>query len=198
MVNTKLKSSFIDLNPTAVYLERAMLGALFLFVIAAPNSIAAAQTAWMIGLLFWVLRFTVWPRPGIERTPLDYPLFGFFVLTGLSSFLSYEPMVSIGKLRAACLFTIVYLFAESVRSPRVLRALVLVLLASCMVNVFYTFGQYAFGRGVKVYGVAPNSPLSDSVLRHPLADVKLGPHVQIEPIPILSGDTLEEVDGRPL
>jgi O-antigen ligase len=193
----RVTSRQIALGP-AVYLERATLVALFLFVIAAPNSIAAAQTAWMIGLLFWVLRFTVWPRPEIERTPLDYPLFGFFLLTGLSSFFSYEPIVSIGKLRAACLFTIVYLFAQNARSPRVLRALVLVLLASCMVNVFYTFGRYAVGRGVKVYGVAPNSPLSDSVLRHSLADAKLGARAPLEPIPILSGDTLEEVNGRPL
>jgi O-antigen ligase len=194
----KIESTRINLNPSALWLERATLVALFLFVMAAPNSIAGAQTAWMIGLLFWVLRFTVWPRPELERTPLDYPMFGFFVLTGLSSFFSYEPIVSIGKLRAACLFTIVYLFAENVRSPRVLRALVVVLLASCMVNVFYTFGQYAFGRGVKVYGVAPNSPLSDSVLRHSLAEAKLGAHARIESIPILSGDTLEEVDGRSL
>ena len=187
--NRKSGSREIAAGPLAVWLERAILGALFLFVMAAPNSIAAGQTAWMLGLLFWVLRFTVWPRPKLDRTPLDYPMFGFFVLTGLSAFLSYEPVVSIGKLRAASLFTIVYLFAENVRSRRVLRGLVIVLIASCMVNVFYTFGQYAFGRGVKVYGVSPNSPLSDA---------KLVSRTKIETIPILSGDTLEEVDGRPL
>ena len=74
---------------------------MFLFVIAAPNSIAAAQTAWMLGLLFWVLRFFVFPRPRLYRTPIDYPMFAFFLLTGLSAFLSYEPSVSIGKMRAA-------------------------------------------------------------------------------------------------
>src|SRR5258707_4848036 len=172
-----------------MWLERAILGALFLFVVFAPNSIAATQSAWFLGLLFWVLRFTVWPRPTLKRTPLDYPMFGFFLLTGLSSFLSYTPIVSIGKLRAACLFTIVYLFAENVRSSRVLRALVMVLLAGCMVNVLYTFGLYAFGRGVKVYGVAANSPL---------VEAKRVSRAKIEAIPILSGDTLEEVDGRPL
>lgn len=188
-VSTKIKASPTNIEPLALWFERATLATLFLFVMAAPHSIAAAQTAWMLGLLFWVLRFTSWPRPRLERTPLDYPMFGFFVLTGLSSFLSYEPTVSIGKLRAASLFTIVYLFAQNVRSPRVLRALVVVLLASCMVNVFYTFGQYALGRGVKVYGVSPNSPLSDA---------KRVSRAKIEPIPIISGDTLEEVDGRPL
>src|ERR1700730_15726608 len=176
-------------GPLGVWLERAVLGALVLFVMAAPNSIAAIQIVWFPGLVLWALRFTVWPRPKLDRTPLDYPMFGFFLHTGLSSFLSYTPILSIGKLRAACLFTIVYLFAENVRSPRVLRALVIVLLASCMVNVFYTFGQYAFGRGVKVYGVSPNSPL---------VNAKRVSRAKIEAIPILSGDTLEEVDGRPL
>ncbi len=185
----RVKSKEITPGPLGTWLERAILGALFLFVMAAPNSIAATQSAWFLGLLFWVLRFTVWPRPKLERTPLDYPIFGFFLLTGLSSFLSYTPIVSIGKLRAACLFTIVYLFAENVRSPRVLRALVIVLLAACMVNVLYTFGSYAFGRGVKVYGVSANSPLLNA---------RRVSRAKIEVIPILSGDTLEEVDGRPL
>ena len=60
-------------------------------------SIAAAQFAWALGLLFWLLRFLVWPRPQLHRTPLDYAMFAFFIITGISSFLSYEPMVSIGK-----------------------------------------------------------------------------------------------------
>ena len=185
----KLKSPITSAGPLATWLERATLGALLLFVMAAPNSIAATQIAWTLGLLCWVLRLTVWPRPKLERTPLDYPLFGFFLLTGLSSFLSYTPTISIGKLRAACLFTIVYLFAENVRSRQILRVLVFVLLASCMVSVLYTFGEYAFGRGVKVYGVAANSPLSDA---------KRVSRARIEPIPILSGDTLLEIDGRRL
>ena len=119
------------------------MGAMVLFVIAAPNSIAATQTAWLMGMLFWVVRLFVWPRPKLDRTPIDYPMFLFFVLTGLSSFLSYEPSVSIGKLRAASLFLIVYLFAENVRSPKLLRALPILLVVACMVNVVFVFGQFA-------------------------------------------------------
>src|SRR5436305_14238126 len=124
-------------GPLGIWLERATLAMMFLFVIAAPNSIAAAQTAWMLGMLFWVLRFLVWPRPRLYRTPIDYPMFAFFLLTGLSSFLSYEPSVSIGKLRAASLFTIVYLFAENIRSPKILRALTIRFVAATMVNVLF-------------------------------------------------------------
>src|SRR5258708_13952048 len=172
-----------------MWLDRALVAALFLLVIAAPNSIAATQTAWLLGMLFWVLRFAVWPRPKLHRTPIDYAMLGFFILTGVSALLSYEPMVSIGKLRAASLFTIVYLFAENVPSARVLRALAILLVASCMVSVLYTFGQYAFGRGVKVYEVRADSPLS-------AAQFVSREHLNVTPI--LSGDTLLEVDGRKL
>ena len=187
---TAARSSAKDyIGPVALWLERAILGALFLFVVFAPNSIAFTQSAWFAGLLFWTLRFAVWPRPRLNRTPLDYVLFGFFLLTALSSFLSYEPIVSIGKLRQAALFTIVYLFAENLRSTSFLRILVSVLIAASTVNVLYTFGQYAFGRGVKVYGVSSHSPLTMA---------QLVTRRNSQAMPVLSGDTLERVDGRKL
>ena len=160
---------------------------MFLFVIAAPNSIAAAQTAWMLGLLFWVLRFLVFPRPRLYRTPIDYPMFAFFLLSGISSFLSYEPSVSVGKMRAASLFTIVYLFAENISSKKILRWLAIALIAATMVNVLYTFGQIAIGRGVKIYGVKEKSPLREA---------RLESRTQNQSIPIVDGDTIEQVDGR--
>jgi O-antigen ligase len=189
MVKPKIESSRTDLSPTAIWLERAILGALFLFVIAAPLSIAAAQIAWGLGLVFWLLRFTIWPRPQLHRTPLDYPMFAFFILTGISSFLSYEPMVSIGKLRAAMLFTIVYLFAENIRSARILRGLVLALIASCLISVLYSFGLVVVGRGVKVHDVRADSPLKAAQF------VSRG---KKSPAPILNGDTLEEAGRQKL
>lgn len=160
-----------------------------LFAIAAPNSIAAAQIAWGLGLVFWVLRFLVWPRPKLHRTPIDYPMFIFFLLTALSSFLSYEPVVSIGKLRAASLFLIVYLFAENIPSRKILNLLAVLLLAATMVNVLYTFGQLAIGRGVKVYGVRPDSPLTGA---------RMVSRIKNDSVPIQSGDTIEQIDGRPV
>ena len=70
--------------------------------------------------------------------------------TFVSALASYDPDVSIGKLRAASLFTIVYLVAENVTTRRTLRLLVFTLIASCMINVVYTFGQRISGRGMKV------------------------------------------------
>ena len=134
----------------AKVLDSAIVAFLFVLAAAAPNSIAATQSAWLIGLALWLARFAFRPRPRVYRTPVDYFILGFFILTGLSSFLSYEPMVSIGKLRAASLFTIIYLFAENVPSLRVARWLAVTLICACMVNVFYTAGERLVGRAVKI------------------------------------------------
>jgi hypothetical protein len=160
------------------WIDRSIIVCLFLFAAAAPHSIAATQTAWLIGMLLWVVRFAFYPVPVFHKSPLDYALLGFFILTGLSAFLSYEPMVSIGKLRAASLFTIVYLFAQNIPSRRVVRLLALTLLASCMINVLYTAGQRLVGRGVKIQGLTVGSPLYAAGVR--------------------PGDTLLEIDGQKL
>jgi O-antigen ligase len=159
-------------------IERALAACLFLLAFCAPHSIAGTQIAWGVGLLIWIVRLTLRPRPPLQRTPVDYALLGFFILTFISALASYDPDVSIGKLRAASLFTIVYLVAQNITSRRILRLLALTLVASCMINVVYTFGQRAVGRGVKVTKLAADSPLR-------AAEIK-------------EGDTLLRVDGAAL
>ena len=165
-------------SQAAKVLDGAIVAFLFIFAAAAPNSIAATQSAWLIGIVLCLVRFAFRPRPKLFKTPIDYFVLGFFILSGLSSVLSYEPMVSIGKLRAASLFTIIYLFAENVPSLRVARLLALTLVAACMVNVFYTAGERLVGRAVRVHGVSENSPLYKAGIR--------------------DGDTLLEVDKQRL
>jgi hypothetical protein len=170
------------------WLDRVIVVWLFVFAAFAPHSIAVTQASWLLGLLFWVVRFFFYPRPKTYRTPVDYALLGFFILTGLSAVLSYEPMVSIGKLRAASLFTIVYLFAENIPSRKILRALALTLIASCMVNVLFTAATRVIGRGVKVMGVTAESPLS-------AATMTSQKKTQL-PFAIVSGDTVLAIDGQ--
>ncbi|HEX8634443.1 MAG TPA: O-antigen ligase family protein [Pyrinomonadaceae bacterium] len=160
------------------WLERALVALLFLLAFCAPHSIAGTQIAWGVGLLAWLVRLTLRPRPRPFRTPVDYALLGFFILTFISALASYDPDVSIGKLRAASLFTIVYLVAENVATRRTLRLLVFTLIASCMINVVYTFGQRAVGRGVKVSALTADSPLRAAGVNE--------------------GDTLLRVDGAPV
>jgi O-antigen ligase len=143
--------------------------------VAAPHSIAGTQTAWLLAMACWAARLLVRPRPKLFRTPVDKWLLGFFVLTFLTSLTSYDPEVSIGKLRAASLFTIVYVAAENVRSTKLLRALVLTLVASCSLGLVHTFGVYARGRGVKLGALTTDSPLRATGF--------------------LEGDTILSVDG---
>jgi O-antigen ligase len=175
-VKTVGRSSFnVQRSSFPSWLERATLACLFLYALAAPHSIAATQTAWLLGMLFWVLRLSVRPRPTLFRTPVDKWLFGFFVLTFLTALTSYNPEVSIGKLRAASLFTVVYVVSQNVREPRVLRALALTLVASCALGLVHTFGVYARGRGVKLQTLAADSPL--------------------RAVGFIEGDTIFSVDG---
>ena len=154
---------------------------------AAPHSIAATQTAWMCGMLVWAVRLVV--RPRFFRTPVDYALLCLMLLTLVSSLTSYAPAISIGKLRAASLFTIVYLVSQNIDTRRLLRWLALTLIASCMVNVVYTMAERAIGRGIKVWGVTASSPLAAAVFR---------PVNGVEAHGVQSGDILLEVDGRKL
>jgi len=147
------------LPPLALWLERATVACLFLYALAAPHSIAGTQTAWLLAFASWAARLCVRPRPRLFRTPVDRWLLGFFVLTFLTSLTSYDPEVSIGKLRAASLFTVVYVAAENVRSPKILRALALTLVASCALGLVHTFATYARGRGVKIRTMTADSPL---------------------------------------
>jgi O-antigen ligase len=174
-------------RPIILWLERATLATIFLIAAFAPISIATTQTAWLVGLTLWVIRFLFFPRPQLNRSPLDYALLGFFILSGVSAIFSYNPVMSIGKMRGASLFTIVYLVAQNVRSIRILRLLAFTLIVSCLLTVVASFGQLAFGKGVKVYGIKPESPLSQAVF-----------HTRTirRPTAIIDGDTIWEVDGQ--
>lgn len=169
--------------------ERAIIVCIFLIAVFAPHSIAVTQTAWLLGLLFWILRFAIYPRPALFRTPVDYLLLGFFVLSGVSGVFSYSPIMSIGKMRAASLFTIVYLVAQNVRTVRLAHVLALTLIGSCMVNVLLTAGQLVVGRGVKVEGVKAESPLAKAVFHT---------RTVTQPTAIRDGDIVWEVDGKPV
>ncbi len=190
----KNTNSLSDLHPTpdalstvVQWLDRIIVAWLFVMAAAAPHSIAATQIAWMCGMLVWAVRLIV--RPRFYRTPVDYALLCFMLLTVVTAFTSYAPAISIGKLRAASLFTIIYLVSQNIQNRRVLRLLALTLIASCMVNVVYTMAERAVGRGVKVEGLTASSPLAAAMFR---------PVNGVEARGVQSGDILLEVDGRKL
>lgn len=169
------------------WLERGIIVCLFMIALFAPHSIAVTQLAWFFGLFLWIVRFVLSPQRTFFRSPLDYALLGFFILSGISGLFSYNPVMSIGKMRAASLFTIVYLVSQNVRSLRVVRWLAFTLIASCMINVLWSAGQLALGKGVKVQGVNAQSPLAKAVFRTRTVE---------KATPITDGDTIWQIDGR--
>jgi O-antigen ligase len=173
--------------PIVKWIERGIIGCLFLIAVSAPHSIAATQTAWLLGITLWVARFFFYPRPTLFHTPIDYWLLGFFVLSGVSGIFSYSPVISIGKMRAASLFTIVYLVAQNVRTLRIVQLLTFCLIGSCMLNVLLTAGQLVIGKGVKLEGVKAESPLAKAVFHTRTTQ---------RPTPITDGDTVWAIDGK--
>ncbi len=162
---------------TAVqWLERFAYLFLVLTFAAAPHSIAATQTAWIIGMLAWIVRLFFKPRVSFRFGWLDAALWGLFIWSAISSFFSYEPLVSLNKLRGVAVFLIFYFVVYNVRTYKSAFFLAAVLIGSCMVNVLWMPVERIVGRGVEIHGLAANGALAKARL--------------------LDGDTLLEVNGQ--
>src|SRR5688500_4575139 len=107
-----------DESKAVLWLERIAFVFLILTVASAPHSIAATQTAWITGMFVWVVRLFFRPRVKFRFGALDLALWGFFVWSVISSLVSYEPAVSIDRLRGAALFLIVYFVLYNLRNLR--------------------------------------------------------------------------------
>ncbi|HET9532372.1 MAG TPA: O-antigen ligase family protein [Blastocatellia bacterium] len=156
--------------------ERIILFSLVMYAIFASHSIALTQGAYLLGLIAWGVQLFASRRFRQSRTPVDIAIFGFFACCVVSSFLSYVPLVSIKGLRSPAFFFAFYFVCHKIPSVRFARLLGIALIASCMINVAYSAGQVAVGRGVRIDAIRPDSPLA----RH---------NLQV-------GDVILEADGR--
>jgi hypothetical protein len=145
------------------WLERVAFIFLILMVLSAPHSIAATQTAWLTGMLAWVIRLFIKPRPKLVRTPLDIALWAFFVWSAITCVFSYAPDISFDKMRNAALFLIFYFVAGNLRTKRAAVFLAFALIFSSMFVVAWTPLERVIGRGVQISGVKPESPLTKAI-----------------------------------
>ncbi len=141
------------------FFERAVLVCLFVFVLAAPHSIAVTQGAFVLGSLFWIARMVAARRFLFARTPLDVTLALFVGWTCISVATSLDPAWSADRLRGVSLFFIMYMFATNVPTKRVVWALALVLAVSVVGNLWLTYYERFEGRGVKITAMQA-SPLA--------------------------------------
>jgi hypothetical protein len=138
---------------------------LVMYAVFAPHSIALTQGAYLIAMGAWTVQLVATRRLNLKRTSLDIALFGFFACCVVSSFLSYDPLVSIKGLKSPAFFLAFYFVSNRVRTIRFAGFLAMVLIASCLVNVAYSGFTLAVGRGLKIESINPDGPLANDVIR---------------------------------
>lgn len=99
------------------------------------------------------------PRPSLRLTAVGAALLIFFGGTAVSAIFSYEPAISIDKLRAPSVLLIFILAVNLIRNRRAAHFLAFALLGSCMVVVAWTPIQKLIGRGVELSQLSADSPL---------------------------------------
>lgn len=158
--------------------EPIILVSLALYALFAPHSIAITQSAFLIGLLAWAVQIAASRKLEIRRTPVDLALLGFFACCVISSFLSYDQIVSVKGLRSPAFFLAFYFVSNKVTSARMVRWLTLAIVLSCFANVVASGVQIARGRGLRIDTLREDSPLASS-------------GIQV-------GDVIIEVDDKPV
>ena len=152
------------------------LAAFALYALAAPHSIAVSWVGLSFAVLGWLGRTLATHHAGLRRTPLDLPLWLFFVWTALSCFLSEEPRVSVPKLINVSTLLMFYLTQALVtRRTAVLLAALMIL--SGAAGALWGAGELAVGRGVVVRSLSADSALRRST-------------------PLREGDAVWRVNGR--
>ena len=142
-------------NSFARWMDRVIFVFMTLMILAAPHSIAATQTAWLTGNFLWLIRLFVKPRPKLHLGPLDIAIWAFFGWSVISSIFSYEPAISLDRLRGVLLFLIFYFVYYNVRNRRAAHFLAIALVFSCTVAAAWAPIQKLIGRGVEIHGLQP-------------------------------------------
>jgi O-Antigen ligase len=140
------------------FTKRALHICIFLLALSAPVSIAATQTAWAFAILFSLIHLVV-VRPKVRFSSFDIAVLVFVGLSLISSLFSYEPRVSLAKMAAVSLVSIVYLVSEYVGDGAMVRRVVIILLASASVACLYAFATQAIGKNLKTIRLTADSPL---------------------------------------
>ena len=136
---------------TVLWCERIAFIFLTVMILFAPHSIAVTQSAWLIGMLAWIVRLFFKPRAKFKFSLIDYALWAFFLWSVISSIFSYAPGISLDKLRGVSLFLIFYFVYHNLKTIRAARFLAFALIFSAMFAVLWTPVERAIGRGVAIY-----------------------------------------------
>jgi hypothetical protein len=137
---------------------------LLLYVLFAPHSIAVTQASFLLGLLAWGVEIIATRDFKQKRTPIDLAIFGFFACCVVSSFFSYELLTSVKGLKSPAFFLAFYFISNNIKTLRFAKFLGYALILSCMINVVYSAGQIAIGRGLRIDSIQSGSPFDKEEL----------------------------------
>jgi O-Antigen ligase len=138
---------------------------LVLYAVFAPHSIAITQGSYLLGLTAWGVQLAATRNLNHKRTHVDIALFGFFACCVVSSFLSYDPLVSIKGLKSPAFFLAFYFVSKNVKTIRFATFLVLAMIVSCLVNVGYSGVKLAIGRGLQIDTIRLDSPFASEIIK---------------------------------
>jgi len=138
--------------------ERLIMFSLILYAVFAPHSIAITQGAFLLGITAWAVQIALNRKLKLQRTPVDVALLGFFACCVVSSFLSYDPLVSVKGLRSPAFFLAFYFVSNKVRSVRFAVLLAFLIVLSCLANVVASGVQLGIGHGLRIDSIREDSP----------------------------------------
>jgi hypothetical protein len=130
--------------------QSVIISALVMYALFAPHSIAVTQGVYLLGFLAWGVELLALRKFPQTRTPLDLAFFCFFACCIVSSFFSYEFLVSLKGLKSPAFFFAFYFVSHTIKSLRFAKLLAFALIGSCLINVVYSAGQIAIGRGLRI------------------------------------------------
>src|SRR5215510_807881 len=170
---TRIRDAFRSNIPAPAYSQHRQLvlitqyiisSSLVAYAVFAPHSIAITQGAFLIGAAAWLVQMTAVRRFKQPRTPADVALFGFFACCVVSSFLSYDPLVSVKGLKSPAFFLAFYFIMNNVKSVRFAKLIAFGIVVSSLIGVGYSAAQRGIGRGVQVESIRHDSPFASEAL----------------------------------
>jgi hypothetical protein len=164
---------------------------LVMYAVFAPHSIAITQGAYLLGLAAWGVQLAATRNLSHKRTHVDIALFGFFACCVVSSFLSYDPLVSLKGLKSPAFFLAFYFVSKNVKTIRFATFLVVAMIVSCLVNVGYSGVKLTIGRGLQIDAIRVDSPFESDTIK--LGDIILEADDKVVNSP---GDLARIVDSQ--
>jgi len=146
-----------------------------LYSVFLPHSVAAADIALAIATSGWLARTVVSRRTGLRRTEFDWPILLFLLWTAASSFLSFEPDISVSKLQSSWA-PLAFYVTQAIVTRRTAVLLVCLVIVSAAAGTLYSAYDLARGRGVVVQTVSSASPF--------------------QVLEVRPGDTIWRIDGH--